>query len=164
MPSLRTNLLRVELTGTHTAYEVELICKSPIESHHHKEVADFLYRTIPAALYAPPSLYNPTPLDASVLDLHFFLSNGAPLHLQLVRTGEGNRADLLGLVAARLMRLTELLYSDHLQSCFNPFEERRKGEAREMPGCSVRAWSAGVLAVIPVLLVSDGRDELGEEA
>lgn len=61
------------------------------------------------------------------------------------------------------MRLTELLYSDYLQSCFNPFEERRKGEAREMPGCSVREWSAGVLAVMPVLLVSDGRDELGDE-
>lgn len=127
-------------------------------------MAGFLYRTIPDALYAAPSLYTPTPLDASLLDLHFFLSNGAPLNLQLTRTGEGNRADLLGLIATRLMRLTELLYSDHLQSCFNPFEERRKGEAREMPGCSVKAWSSGVLAVIPVLLVSDGRDELGEDA
>lgn len=64
MPSLRTNLLRVELTGTHTAYEVELLCRSPIEPHHHKEVADFFYRTIPAALYAHPALYTATPLDA----------------------------------------------------------------------------------------------------
>jgi hypothetical protein len=161
---MRTNLLRVELPGNHTAYDVELLCRSPIEPHHHREVADFLLRAIPHALYALPSLYAPEPLDASLLALDFFLSNGAPLQIQLARSGEGERADLLGLVAVRLMRLTELLYCDHLQSCFNAFEERRKGEAREIPGFSVRAWSAGVLAVVPVLLVSEGRDELGEDA
>ena len=33
-----------------------------------------------------------------------------------------------------------------------------------MPGFSVRAMGGGVVAVVPVLLVSDGREELGEEA
>lgn len=33
-----------------------------------------------------------------------------------------------------------------------------------MPGFSLRAVGEGVLALVPVLLVSDGRDELGEDA
>lgn len=32
-----------------------------------------------------------------------------------------------------------------------------------MPGFSVQAAGEGVLAVIPVLLMSDGREELGDE-
>ncbi len=162
---MRTNLLRVEMSATHTTYDVELICRSPIEPHHHKEVADFLLRAIPHALYALPYLYVPQPLDPSLaLPINFFLSNGAPLQIYLVRSAETEQIDLLRLVAVRLMKLTELLYCEYLESCFNPFEERRKGETREMPGFSVQAWSKGVLAVVPVLLVSEGRDELGEDA
>lgn len=33
-----------------------------------------------------------------------------------------------------------------------------------MPGFSLQAAGDGVLAMVPVLLVSDGREEFGEEA
>lgn len=141
---------------------MELVCRSPIEPHHHREIASFLHTALPLALYAPPYLYAPVPLAESELAL--FLSNGAGVQVRLRASGEGERGELLGLVAQRLMRLTELLFSPELQSCFNPFEERRRGEVREMPGFSVRAAGEGVLAVVPVLLVSDAREELGEEA
>ena len=63
MPSMRTNLLRVELEGRYTSYEVELSCRTSIDPHHLKEIAHFMHRLLPQALYSPPNIYSPLPLQ-----------------------------------------------------------------------------------------------------
>jgi hypothetical protein len=50
--------------------------------------------------------------------------------LELVKQGENSSHELVALIANRLMTMTELLYSPELDSCFNPFEEKRKGDMR----------------------------------
>jgi len=63
MPSMRTNLLRVELAGRYTSYEVDLSCRTSIDSHHLKEIAHFIHKILPQALYSSPNLYSPIPLE-----------------------------------------------------------------------------------------------------
>jgi hypothetical protein len=56
----------------------------------------------------------------------------------MTKQGEEIIPQLIGLIANRLMTLTDLLYSPELGSCFNPFEEKRRGDLREIPGFTIQ--------------------------
>jgi hypothetical protein len=119
MPTLRTNLLRLELNSTHTTYEVDLHSRSLLDQRAMNEIADYLNKAMPNAVYSFPFLYSTQTLTDLVFNL--FLSNGEPVQVMLVKSGGGSSKDILPLIVNRLMTLTDLLYSPELGSCFNPF-------------------------------------------
>lgn len=74
MPTLRTNLLRLELNSTHTTYEVDLHSRSLLDQRALNEIADYLNKAIPNVVYSYPCIYSTKALTDLVFNM--FLSNG----------------------------------------------------------------------------------------
>lgn len=111
MPTVRTNLLRMEFNPSHFLYEVEITSKSSIENYYLEEIARYIAQILPQALFNYPHIYSPTAIAETILHTH--LSNGVAVMLQLTQfpSNTSNPA-LAPLIAQKLMSFTNMLFSD----------------------------------------------------
>lgn len=120
MPTLKTNLLRLDIANSHFLYQVEVASKHAIDPPLKQEVATFLAQELPLAIYIAPLLYSPTIITQ--FQFHVFLSNGNTVFLALQHLASNQDSKLiLAPIAHKLVSLTELLYCHQLDICFNPY-------------------------------------------
>lgn len=111
-----------------------------------------------------PYLYSVAELHINKLAIP--ISNGAiaRLHFLTVLSAQDAQS-ILPHIAIKIMKNLQLLFSQEMSACFNPFEEEKKEKEAIIPGFSLQAINDPFLAlsIIPKDLVIAAEGEIHDE-